>query len=169
MILSAVGAAAAAAGLLIGARIIAPSDDTAAGALRSARLTDLDGKSRSLREWDGRVLVCNFWATWCPPCREEIPILMTARDKLRGSGVEFIGIAIDQADKVAEFVRKIKISYPVLLADAAGIELVRKLGNPTGGLPFTLILDKQGAIGHRHIGIVTQQGIEAQVATVLQG
>ena len=128
---------------------------------------DLEGKARSLAEWDGRVRVLNFWATWCAPCREEIPALVLSRNKLLPSGVEFIGIAIDQASKVVEFVRSVPISYPVLVAGAPALELARQLGNPSGGLPFTVVLNAQGDIAHRNLGAVTQEKIEAQVRGVL--
>ena len=135
----------------------------------TSRFVDLEGKARSLAEWDGRVRVLNFWATWCAPCREEIPALVLARNKLLPSGVEFIGIAIDQVTKVVEFVRSVPISYPVLVAGAPALELVRQLGNPSGGLPFTVVLNAQGAVAHRNLGAVTQEKIEAQVRGVLAG
>ncbi|MBS0335762.1 MAG: TlpA family protein disulfide reductase [Proteobacteria bacterium] len=160
-----VGVAAAVAGVVAGPWLVnAPGDSEA---LRSARLADLDGKPRSLEEWRGRILVINFWATWCPPCREEIPGLVRARDKLLPSGVEFVGIAIDQVAKVREFARNVQISYPLLMADAAGLELIRKLGNPSGGLPFTVVLDRKGSIAHRNLGAVTQQKIEDQLGPML--
>jgi thiol-disulfide isomerase/thioredoxin len=130
-------------------------------------MTDLAGHPRSITEWTGKVLVVNFWATWCPPCREEIPDLVISRDKLHGSGIEFIGIAFDQAAKVAEFVRSVRISYPVLLADSSALKLVRSIGNPTGGLPFTIVLDRKGGIVHRNLGLVTRQKIEEQVSSAL--
>jgi thiol-disulfide isomerase/thioredoxin len=135
--------------------------------LMAARLADLSGKARSLNEWRGQVIVVNFWATWCPPCREEIPALVRARDKLVASGVEFVGIAIDQVSKVAEFARNVRISYPLLMADASGLELVRKLGNPSGGLPFTVVLDRKGSVSHRNLGAITQQKIEGQLGPML--
>ena len=135
--------------------------------LQGMRLTDLSGKSRSLAEWKGKVLVINFWATWCPPCREEIPDLVLSRDKLQASGVEFLGIAIDQAAKVAEFVRNVPISYPVLLADPAALTVVKAIGNPSGGLPFTVVLTRNGEIAHRNLGLVTRQKIEHQVGSAL--
>ena len=168
LILGGVGVAAAAIGVLAAVRLAESPPVTGGDALRAARLTDLSGKLRSLAEWDGRVLVCNFWATWCPPCREEIPELVRARDKFLSSGVEFLGIALDQADKVSEFARSVRISYPVLLADAAGVDLVRQLGNPTGGLPFTVILDPKGSIVFRKIGTLTQQEIEDRLAALLR-
>ena len=160
-----VGVAAAAAGVVAGPWLIGSSAD--AEALLSARLADLTGKSRTLNEWRGRVLVVNFWATWCPPCREEIPALVRARDKLLPSGVEFVGIAIDQVAKVIGFARNVHISYPLLMADAAGLDLVRNLGNPSGGLPFTVVLDRKGSVAHRNLGAITQKKIEDQLAPML--
>lgn len=160
-----VSVGAGVAGLFFAARVgeIEPGGEQ----LRGMRLTDLSGKSRSLIEWDGKVLVINFWATWCPPCREEIPDLVLSRDKLHASGAEFLGIAIDQASKVAEFVRNVPISYPVLLADPAVLTVVKAIGNPSGGLPFTVVLTRKGEIAHRNLGLVTRQKIELQVGSAL--
>ena len=165
LLLLGVGLAAASAGMIFGPGLTDTPGEF--GALRSAQLTDLAGKPRSLDEWQGRILVINFWATWCPPCLEEIPALVRARDKLLPSGVEFVGIAIDQAAKVSAFSRTVQISYPVLLAEATGLALVRKLGNPSGGLPFTVVLDRKGVIAHRNLGAITQQKIEEQLGPML--
>ena len=160
-----VGIAAGVGGWALSARMSAPVGEPTD--LRSASFADLQGNPRSLSEWDGRVRVINFWATWCAPCREEIPALVLSRDKLQASGVEFIGIAIDQAAKVAEFVRTVQISYPVLLGGAAALDLVRSLGNPGGGLPFTVVLDRKAVVAHRNLGVVTGQKIEQQVRETL--
>jgi peroxiredoxin len=165
LVLVGVGALAAIAGVLAGPWLSDTPGD--AGKLATARLTDLSGKARSLSEWQGRILVINFWATWCPPCREEIPALVRARDGMQASGVEFVGIAIDQVAKVQEFARNVHISYPLLMADASGLELVRALGNPSGGLPFTVVLDRKGVIAHRNLGAITQQKIEEQLKPML--
>ena len=93
-----VGIAAGIAGWALSAK--GPAATGEANGLHSARFSDLQGNPRSLLEWDGRVRVINFWATWCAPCREEIPALVLSRNRLHASGVEFIGIAIDQAAKV---------------------------------------------------------------------
>jgi thiol-disulfide isomerase/thioredoxin len=137
-------------------------------ALGAAHFTDLAGKPRSLAEWQGHVLVVNFWATWCAPCREEIPAFVAVRGKTQGSGVEFVGIAVDHAEKVVEFARKVHISYPVLLLDASGFSLIRALGNPSGGLPFTVFLDARGVIVDRHLGALTQQTLEERLKRLLR-
>ena len=160
-----VGVVAAVAGVAAGPWLTGGT--ASAEALFSARLTDLAGSPRTLNEWRGHVLVVNFWATWCPPCREEIPGLVRARDKLLSSKVEFVGIAIDQVAKVVDFARNVRVSYPLLMADATGLDLVRTLGNPSGGLPFTVVLDRKGMVAHRNLGSITQQKIEDQVAPML--
>lgn len=160
-----VSLAAGAAGWLISSQLQDPSPE--GEGLGTMRVTDLAGNPRSITEWKGRVLVVNFWATWCPPCREEIPDLVISRDKLQSSGAEFLGIAFDHAAKVAEFVRDVRISYPVLLADSSALKLVKAIGNPSGGLPFTIVLDRKGGIVHRNLGVVTRQKIEQQVSFAL--
>lgn len=162
-----VGITAAIAGVLVASREFEASPTGAATALLATRFSDLAGNSRAVSEWAGKVLVVNFWATWCPPCREEIPALVRARDKWKGSGVEFIGIGIDQGLKIREFARNVPISYPLLVAEANGLEVMRRLGNPSGGLPFTIVLNAKGGIAQRNLGAVTQEKIEAQIATAL--
>ena len=151
LILGAAGIAAAAAGFLAGPLLLGGrgrGDD----ALRSAALVDLAGKRRPAAEWEGQVLVWNFWATWCAPCREEIPLLIATREKYKTLGVEVVGIAIDNAVKVREFSSSFAISYPVLLAGTDGLEIMRKLGNNSGGLPYTLVVDRNGKVVHRKLG-----------------
>ena len=94
LILGAAGAAAASAGFLVGPLLTRGNTDDKA--IETASFPDLQGKLRQLSEWQGRVLVINFWATWCAPCREEIPLLMTAGAKYRSNGIEVVGIAVDQ-------------------------------------------------------------------------
>src|SRR5262245_46766304 len=128
-----VGLAAAIAGALFGA--FALQSRSGAAQLLAARFTDLDGRPRRLRAWQGSALLCNFWATWCAPCREEVPLLVAAKQQWLPSGTEIVGIGIDSVDKIREFSKNYKINYPVLVADATAIELIRRLGNRAGGLP----------------------------------
>jgi thiol-disulfide isomerase/thioredoxin len=163
LILGAIGAGAAVAGGLVGA--LALQAQSGAPDLLVASFRDLSGAKRTLREWRGRVVVCNFWATWCAPCREEIPMLVAVRGVFASKGVEIVGIGIDQARKVEEFVKTYGITYPVLIAEAKAIELMRRLGNPLGGLPYTVVLDRLGGVAHRRLGALTR----AEVEEVLEG
>ena len=160
-----IGAAAAVSGAILSARLSREPDEIAI--LHEAQVTDLAGKRRNLLEWQGQVLVLNFWATWCEPCREEIPGFMQVRERLRRSGVEFVGIAIDQAAKVAHFAQTLNVSYPLLLAEASGLDLMRKLGNPSGGLPFTVIIGQTGGLVFRNLGALSKQIIEAKLLSLI--
>ena len=160
LVLTAAGLAAAAAGFLVGPVLLGAGKGQAHRALDSGGLVDLNGNPRMLAEWSGRVLVCNFWATWCAPCRDEIPMLVAAREDYRPLGVEFVGIAIDSAAKVIEFTRTLKISYPLLLAEASGLDLMRQLGNSSGGLPYTVFFDRQGALVRRKLGALKQGDLD---------
>lgn len=159
MILGVAGLAAAAAGFMVGPLL--QSEPEQGDILRAATLVDLGGKPRALAEWGGRVLVWNFWATWCAPCREEIPLLIATRRKYGPRGVEIVGIAVDNAAKVREFSLSFSISYPILLAEADGIELMRKLGNSSGGLPYTVIADRQGKLVYRRLGALKQADLDS--------
>jgi thiol-disulfide isomerase/thioredoxin len=176
LILGAAGVAAAAAGFLVGPVLLqsteggrAPGPRLDDRILRSATLVDLAGKPRRFSEWQGQVLVCNFWATWCAPCREEIPLLMSEREKYRESGLEIVGIAIDNAGKVGEFAASLKITYPILLAEADGLDLMRKLGNTSGGLPYTVIADRQGTVVHRKLGAMQQADLDGILGPLARG
>ena len=164
LILGAAGIAAAAAGFLAGPALLQLGGGGDGEVLRSASFADLDGKTRQLAEWTGKILVCNFWATWCAPCREEIPLLITASEKYGTTGVEIVGIAIDNAAKVRDFSLSFKIPYPILLAEAGGLDLMRQLGNRSGGLPYTVVADRQGKLVHRKLGALKQADLDAILA-----
>jgi peroxiredoxin len=133
----------------------------------TARLADPQGKLHALQTWRNKLLVVNFWATWCPPCRAEIPGFVRVRHDYLDRGVEFIGIALDRPDKVASFAREMRITYPLLIADSSQ-PLASQLGNARGGLPFTVLIDSGGHIRHRHLGALPEtqlrQSLEAMLA-----
>jgi len=166
LVLGAIGAGAALAGGLAGA--LALQAQSGAADLLAAPFRDLSGAKRTLREWQGRVLVCNFWATWCAPCREEIPMLVAVRGVFASKGVEIVGIGIDQASKVEEFAKTYRITYPVLIADARALELMSRLGNGSGGLPYTVVLDRLGAVAHRRLGALSRAGLEEVLRGLLR-
>ena len=112
-------------------------------------LPDLHGQPRRPDEWDGKVLVVNFWATWCAPCRKEIPLLIDL--ERRRPGVRVIGIAVDRADAVRPFVEELGIGYPILLDDLQG-STMRRYGNQFGALPFTVITGRDGVVAFVRLG-----------------
>ncbi len=133
----------------------------------AANFPDLDGKSQQLSNWRGKVLVLNFWATWCPPCREEIPGFVKVDAAYRGKGVAIIGIALDERDKVADFAKAFGIKYPLLLGGADAYDFAAKLGNTSKGIPFTAIIDRQGNIAYLGVGAVTQKELEHALTPLL--
>jgi len=121
----------------------------------------------SLAERHGQPMVVNFWARWCPPCRVEIPELVALQS--RKTGVAVIGINIESDPvPVRDFAYAYDINYPILLSRAAGLDLMRSLGNSKTGLPFTVVLDRQGNIVARHTGAVTKSQLDAAVALALR-
>jgi thiol-disulfide isomerase/thioredoxin len=169
----AVAVAAVAAGVLLhpaagpGPVDTAVPDAAAASGLMTARLPDIEGKPRTLEQWRGKVLVVNFWATWCAPCREEIPAFIKVQHKLGAKGLQIVGIAVDQNDKVRPYAAEMKINYPILVGDLEAIDLARQAGNRLGGLPFTVVFDRNGAAIHSQLGGITQQKLEALVQPLL--
>jgi thiol-disulfide isomerase/thioredoxin len=161
LILGAAGIAAAAVGFLAGPALLKLGGEGGESkALRGAKFADLDGKIRQMDEWREKVLLCNFWATWCAPCREEIPLLMDVRARYAATGFEVVGIAIDNVDKVRHFASFMKISYPLLIAEADGLDLMRQLGNSGGGLPYTVVANRRGAIVRRKLGALKAPELE---------
>ncbi|AZN36892.1 TlpA family protein disulfide reductase [Iodobacter ciconiae] len=115
----------------------------AESAIFSAQLPDLQNKIQALSQWKGKPLIINFWATWCGPCREEIPEFIALQKQYAGKA-QFIGIAIDEQKDIAAFAKQYGINYPTLFGDANAMELMRKEGNQLGGLPFTAIYNAKG-------------------------
>lgn len=123
-------------------------------------LPDLQGKNQSISQWRGKVLVINFWATWCTPCRREIPEFIELQDELRNQGLLFIGIALDKKEKVVQFSREIGINYPVLLGGIEAMTLAESAGNRHAVLPFTVIFDREGKITSTHVGRIARDKLE---------
>jgi len=111
--------------------------------------------------------VINFWATWCPPCREEIPAFIRTQEKLGPKGLQVVGIAVDHLDKVKPYAAQMRINYPVLVGDLEAIDLARQVGNRLGGLPYTIILDRSGNIIKTELGGVNQEKLERIVLPLL--
>lgn len=125
---------------------------TAGQKLLTLSLATPEGQPLQLQKWSGKVLVVNFWATWCPPCREEMPAFSRVHEQLAANGVQFIGIGIDTPDNILDFQKKHPVSYPLLLGSYDTLKLTAELGNSSAALPFTVILGRNGSVIHTQMG-----------------
>ena len=166
-LLALVGALALIAGVAV-SRLGNSADQARAGAaLLATALPATSGKLQRLDQWRGQVLVVNFWATWCVPCREEMPQFIREQSESGAKGLQFVGIAVDQADKVQKFATEIGLNYPALIGGLGAMELSRDLGNSLMALPFTVVLDRDGHIAHTQLGLLKPDKLEAVVAPLL--
>ena len=133
----------------------------------AASFKDLDDKIQPLKQWRGKVVVLNFWAPWCPPCREEMPDFIKLQDKYHERGLVFIGVALDEKIKVQAFADEIGVNYPILLGEMEAVDLARKIGNRLGGLPFTVVIDRNGNIVASEVGGLTMVRMEKIVLPLL--
>ncbi len=130
------------------------------------RLADRDGQLRALSEWDGSPLIINFWATWCAPCRREIPMLNALAADPRFGGFKVIGIAIDFREDVLAYLAKTPIDYTVLIGEQDGMDAARAFGMASIGLPFTAFTDGQGRIATIHVGELHRPQAEVILSAV---
>lgn len=123
--------------------------------LWSATLHDSNGKSHALSQYRDRPLIVNFWATWCEPCRDEMPEISALANQY--PQVAVLGLAIDEAPAVHEFSQTTPVSYPLLIAENEGMPLAEALGNTKGVLPYTVIISPQGQVTHTFFGRVNRE------------
>ena len=147
---------------LMGRKTSAPSAPADAGdpvaGLMQMQLPDLNGASQSLSGWKGQPIVVNFWATWCAPCVREMPELDALQKKY--PHVRFVGIGVDSAANMQKFVEKVQVSYPLWVIGAGAIDTLRKLGNPSGGLPFTIVFNADGGINRKILGEIQPDDLD---------
>ena len=137
--------------------------------LFAATLNDLDEKPVALERYRGKPLIVNFWARWCGPCRVEIPELIAIRRANKGK-LEVLGIGIeDKADAAKEFAKAYEMDYPVFVAREKGIPLMQALGNTKGGLPFTIVIDRNGQVVQKKMGIMKKADLDAAAELALKG
>ncbi len=142
-------------------------DDGRIATLPDLRLPDLAGQMVASNAWAGKVVVLNFWATWCPPCLREMPMLDELQRGVEPGLLQVVGIAIDDPDAVRQFLDENQVGYPVLLGDADTAALSRRLGNRTGGLPFTVVFDALGRHVFSHLGEITPTLVRARLLPLL--
>lgn len=139
------------------------SNDEALQAFWSRDFVGSDGAVLPLASFRGQPLLVNFWATWCPPCVRELPLIngfAQAQSKRGAHAIQVLGIAVDQAAAVSQWLSRQPLSFPVVLAGAGGVGLTRSLGNINGGLPFTLLLDAEGRVQQRKMGEISEKDLE---------
>lgn len=112
--------------------------------LSGLQLADVEGHNHVLSEWNGKLVLVNFWATWCEPCREEMPVLDHTRRELAGKGLEVVGVAVDDADAVATFLKNSPVTYPILIG--ADNDTLHKFGDGSAVLPYSVLIDREGKL-----------------------
>ncbi|ABF09934.1 thiol-disulfide isomerase/thioredoxin [Cupriavidus metallidurans] len=154
---------AAAAGALVAHFALAPKavSDQAVETLFHTKMPDPAGAEVDLSKFRGKTLVVNFWAPWCGPCVEEMPELTALHGEYAPRNVEFVGIGIDSASNIQDFLKKVPVAYPLTVAGFAGTELSRTFGNTQGGLPFTVVITPDGTVKYRKMGRVHADELRA--------
>ena len=147
---------------------VAPSASINQNVRMDASFTDMNGQQQALKQWRGKVIVLNFWATWCPPCREEMPELSAMQEQYNNKNLIIIGLSTDDLDTTKTFIKKAPVRYPILAGDMQAMKLAETLGNNRGILPYTVIVDQKGAIVKRFFGRINQQLLEKNVTPLLQ-
>ena len=133
----------------------------------SFSLPDMQGVVRHAKEWDGQVLVLNFWATWCPPCRKEMPDFIAMQELYGAQGLQFVGVALDELEKVETFIDTMGVEYPILLGGEKALDVSNRYGNTYGALPYTVLIDREGMIVSTFRGEVSRPEIEKTIKTLL--
>jgi thiol-disulfide isomerase/thioredoxin len=141
--------------------------ETALAALRATGYPDVNNVAQPWTQWDGKVIVLNFWATWCPPCREEMPMFSRMQRELGGRGVQFVGVGIDSPSAIKEFALRMPMSYPLLIGGSASLDLVRALGNANGALPYTIVFDRSGRPVMSRLGLIDETSLARVVLPLL--
>ena len=120
-----------------------------------------------MQAFRGKPLLLNFWATWCPPCVQELPMIDAFWQKQAANGFQVLALAIDQPSSVRRFLERQPLSFPVGLGGTEGMDWVRSLGNPQGGLPFSVFFNEDGTIYWKKLGQLTEKDLENWVSRQL--
>lgn len=148
--------------------LTAAQEKVSAAPFFAATLSDLDDKPAALERFRGKPLVVNFWARWCPPCRAEIPELIRFSQTYKGQ-IEVVGLAVENdATQTRTFAREYGMSYPIFVAKEKSFTLARALGNPGGGLPYTLFIDRHGKIIQTKLGLISKADLDAVIEPLLR-
>lgn len=135
--------------------------------LFTSKLLDENGVNQDLSQYKGKIIVLNFWATWCPPCREEMPELSQLHTEYKNKNVVVLGIAIDELSAVKEFTAATPISYPIFASEDDGTTLGSNLGNDKGVLPYTVIINQDGKVVNNYFGRINKTLLESALQPLL--
>ena len=164
IVLLVIAVIAAAGGFALQQSMQAPDALPAQAALPSFSIADLGGEPVTPDDFPGKTVLINFWATWCPPCRDEIPELIALQDKYGEDHLQILGIALDDRARVAEYAARIGMNYPVLVVEGADdFDLMDAYGAQIGGLPFNVMIHPDGRVALRHEEAVTGDEIESRL------
>lgn len=136
--------------------------------LFAATFPDENGKPQSLQQYAGKIVVLNFWATWCEPCREEMPELSALHDAHKDNNIVVLGLAVDDVAAISDFSKETKVSYPLFAADMQGMEIASNLGNDKSVLPFTVIINADGSVTKTYFGRISKALLEETLVTLIQ-
>ena len=141
-----------------------PSDlvtsEPAGSSIIDFSLPDLDGKVRQISDWDGKARLINFWATWCAPCRREIPLLKKMQDAHAENNLQVIGIAVDFIDQVSAYAEEAEFNYPILIGQEDAMAAAEATGIDFIGMPFTMVVAPDGQLIKTHIGEILEEDME---------
>lgn len=137
-----------------------PAPKPAPDGLWARQWTSPQGQTFAMQSFRGRPLLINFWATWCPPCIEELPLIEAFYQQNKANGWQVLGLAVDKQERVQTFLGNAPVSFPIGMAGLEGTELSRALGNVTGSLPFTVVFTSDGQIAQRKLGLLHQQDLD---------
>lgn len=125
----------------------------------------LDGVEASIEQFRGQAVLVNFWATWCAPCRREMPLLQATYERL-GDRLVVLGVAMDEVAPVTAFIESLGITYPIWVGHTDVSQAQRRWGNPSGALPYTVLVDEAGVIRWQHLGEVSEAELQAALALI---
>lgn len=131
-------------------------------------LGDINGNPVSAADFDGKIVLFNFWATWCTPCVEEMPMLSGLQQNFANRGLQVVGIALDDPHKAGDFAAQLGIAYPILVGTTDAILVGRRFGNRAGMLPYSVLVDSDGMVRWAYLGALDKQELESQVQSLFQ-
>lgn len=126
-----------------------------------------DGKPADTHQWQGKVLVVNFWASWCPPCVEEMPTLDLLQKEFLQQNVLFVGIGIDSPSNIRQFLEMTPVSYPILIGGMEGSAIAKQMGNTQGALPYTVIINAKGKSTFSKLGKISEEELRSAIKSTL--